>query len=380
MKKDMELISMCGEIMIYGAKSIALGVCCAVRELFPEKRILGFLVSSRENNPEKLYGLPVMSICDYSRQYSDDRDEHYSKDKITVLIGTPEMLHGEIIRTLESFGFSRYICIDWELEELLMERYYSKNSKFPSLHLLESPPEREDHVQNRLCVFQVKSHKDIFVKGTDRKRAWLHTIHAGAAQGSDGRAEYFDNTGDHISAKNSNYCELTALYWIWKNVLDKEEAACEYYGMFQYRRLLNIEEEDIKRIARHQADVILPFPTMHEPDIREHHERYIAEEDWDAMVTALYEKEPEYAEDFQGILNQPYLYNYNILIAKKSILRDYCAWLFPILERTEELSRPRGWERSDRYIGYMGENLLTLYFMRHKEEFRIVHTGRIMLV
>ena len=76
---------------------------------------------------------------------------------------------------------------------------------------------------------------------------------------------------------------------------------------------------------------------------------------------------------------QPYLYNYNILIATVEVLRTYCAWLFPILSRTEELSMPHGWERADRYIGYLGENLLTLYFMYHQKDLNIVHTGHIML-
>lgn len=33
-----------------------------------------------------------------------------------------------------------------------------------------------------------------------------------------------DNTGDNISLRNSNYCELTGLYWAWKNL------KCDYIG------------------------------------------------------------------------------------------------------------------------------------------------------
>lgn len=39
-----------------------------------------------------------------------------------------------------------------------------------------------------------------------------------------------DDTGDNISEKNPYYCELTGLYWAWKN-LD-----AEYIGLVHYRR------------------------------------------------------------------------------------------------------------------------------------------------
>ena len=88
---------------------------------------------------------------------------------------------------------------------------------------------------------------------------------------------------------------------------------------------------------------------------------------------------PAYAKRFDEIFSQPYFYNYNILLAKKRVFADYCAWLFPVLDRAEELSEPAGACRSDRYTGYMSESLTTLYFLYHETDLNIAHTGRLLL-
>lgn len=230
-------------------------------------------------------------------------------------------------------------------------------------------------------VFMTKFYKDKPLKNIKELPAWLVPVQAGAALTKERVADVLDCKGENISCKNPNYCELTVLYWIWKNCLCKEmNKEIQYYGLFHYRRWLDIGNAELSYILNHDIDVILPYPTIHEPDIKEHHMRYIKETDWEAVLQALKELSPEYYAAYDVIFSQEYLYNYNILIAKAEILKSYCEWLFPILERVEELSVPRGDERADRYIGYIGENLLTLYFMNNRQRFNIVHTGRIMLV
>ena len=45
-------------------------------------------------------------------------------------------------------------------------------------------------------------------------------IHCGKAISNVDLGIQGDDTGDNISAKNPYYCELTAIYWAWKNLQD----------------------------------------------------------------------------------------------------------------------------------------------------------------
>lgn len=112
------------KLAIFGAKSIALGTCLAVRELYKEFTIIGFLVSSREGNPDTLAGLPVYELADFTQ-----------KD-VCVLVATPEDVQRQIVQSLEAHGFHNHICVDSVKESDLMERYYTKIQAFQSLHTL----------------------------------------------------------------------------------------------------------------------------------------------------------------------------------------------------------------------------------------------------
>ena len=62
-------------------------------------------------------------------------------------------------------------------------------------------------------------------------QAGYSPLHVGKSRHTQKLSEYVgDDTGDNISDKNPFFCELTGLYWLWKNT------DSEYVGMVHYRR------------------------------------------------------------------------------------------------------------------------------------------------
>lgn len=355
------------DLIIYGAQGMALGAYEAIHNLYPVRKIRCFLVTEKRHNPESLAGLPVMELEAFSESLSEEE-----KRNIEILIATPENMMPMIEKKLEASGLGCHVRLTSRRWAKLQSYHCTCGREYMPLQALPVGYNRAN-----MHVFMAKYYKDKLLTDGYEKPEWITPIQVGAALCKERVANILDCDGDNISVKNGNYSELTALYWIWKNRLQYPAAneKYEYYGLSHYRRILELTEDDVLRLVDNEVDVVLPYPMPYEPDMEEHHKRYLKQEDWNAVRKAILEMTPEYAKDFSKILKQKYFYNYNMVLAKKDVLEEYCNWLFPVLERVEELSSPKGEERADRYVGYIGESLLTLYFMYQKGKLNIMHTG-----
>ena len=356
------------QLAIFGAQGYALGAYEALKTLYPKRVIPCFMVSTMGNNAPVLGDVSVREIADVSAEMCKEE-----KDNLEVIIATPENVQPDIEETLENYGFRHYSRLDSDRWGELMKMFHIKLDRFLPLSALPV-----GYNKPFIRIYMAKSDKDRPLKNPPSLPDYVYPLQVGVERSALRIADLGDNKGDNISNKNGNYSELSGLYWIWKNKLCSsgipEGDERQYFGLAQYRRMLVFSEDDLLRLPDNEVDVVLPYTMPYERNTHAHHERYLAEVDWTALLTALEELQPEYAEYFPEVLEQQYLYNYNVILAKKQVLKEYCEWLFPILERTEELSVPKGEDREDRYIGYMGETLETLYYIKNRERLNIVHT------
>lgn len=352
------------KLAIYGAQGIALGAYKAIREIFPCKQILCFIVTEIGGNPSELEGIPVMELKEFA-----DKMPQENPDNIEVLIATPESVMEDIEESLEQAGIHNHVRLDSRRWAEMVYNAFIRTGKYLPLSAYTVGCRRAG-----LHIFKAVHIKDRPLKMIPQDSEYISTLQVGSADSLDMGADFKDDTGDNISRKNGNYSELTGLYWIWKNQVCVRNDD-DYYGLVHYRRLLDLSDDGILRLKSNDIDAVLPYPMPYAPDIEAHHRRYISDDEWAAVRKALREIHPQYAEVFDDILQQEYLYNYNIILARRKVLDEYCEWLFPILFRIEKINDPKGRKKPNRFIGYVGESLETLYFMYHREDLRIAHTG-----
>ncbi len=180
-----------------------------------------------------------------------------------------------------------------------------------------------------------------------------------------------DDAGENISEKNVSFCELTGLYWAWKN-LDAEAAGLCHYRRYPGRPGLRLpargEEkrfltrEDAERLLS-KYDLILPKKRHYWIETREsqyahaHHA-----EDLRCVEGILAERYPEYLPAWKHMLSTRSGHICNMFVMPRRLFDPYCAWLFEILFEAERRLDISGYSAQDRRVfGFLGERLLDVW-------------------
>ena len=208
----------------------------------------------------------------------------------------------------------------------------------------------------------------------------------------------YDDVGDNISGKNRSYCELTAQYWAWKNV------EADYYGFFHYRRYLypsnntrrpyHIEREPtvgkldklgygaFEELIREYSIIAPVGENMYVP-VREHYANapFHHGKDLESVEQIICERHPEMTGALEAHLSDTVCYFGNIYIMRKDIFRDYCAWLFPILDEFDRQTDMSEYSPQERRVdGYLAERLFGVYLTFRRSELKVLELPRVFFL
>ena len=145
-----------------------------------------------------------------------------------------------------------------------------------------------------------------------------------------------DNTGDNIC-----YCELTGLYWAWKN-LD-----ADYIGLAHYRRHFSLHRKrdpfdgvlkysELEPLLRNKRVIIPTKRRYYIESLYNHykHTHYISQLDETRRI--IEEKYPDYLPSFDRVVRRTWGHMFNMMIMERGLVDDYCRWLFDILFELEK--------------------------------------------
>ena len=204
-------------------------------------------------------------------------------------------------------------------------------------------------------------------------------LHVGA-KGKDKIGYKTDDVGDNISLKNPYFCELTGLYWAWKNLNAK------YIGLAHYRRhfasnllnkkdifnsVLTIKETDN---IFDNVDIIVPKKRKYYiENLYSHYANTLYVEPLDITGDIINEKYPEYKKEFDKLKTRTSAHMFNMFIMKKDKLDEYCTWLFDILFELEKRVDNSTYDSFHaRFYGRVSELLLDVWLNTKRYNYKEV--------
>ena len=221
---------------------------------------------------------------------------------------------------------------------------------------------------------------DIKILVATHKKYWMPEdevylpLHVGA-EGKTDLGYTKDNTGDNISVKNPNYCELTGLYWAWKNL------SADYIGFVHYRRYFTCKEirnielkkkqilslEEWKRLLSNNPVVVPDKRKYYIETNRSHYNHAHPSIGLDETERIINEKCPEYSSAFTTVMDRTWAHMFNMFVMRRDLFQEYCQWLFGILfELEERLDISEFDAYNSRVFGFVSERLLDVWLEKNR--------------
>lgn len=403
----------CMILYIYGAGMIGRRALREMQQIGANVR--AFIVTDKEEMESIVEGIPVYSI-----------DEVVVEENSCIVLAVAEKTMVELetaLREKGNFRYCRYtydnaLCLrrkyvaDRLPADYFFDRQYAvetgycgigRNAQAPlgtyhfrilldqniyrmeSIDLLEDferfygtyrfLPQRKtgDVAKNTYRIAMACCHKDKEIL-PDRLPWYVTPIQGGKALTDRKVCDVTDDTGDHISSRNGNYCECSVLYWIWKNGWEKETA---YVGLCHYRRKMAITEEQMEILDASGIDLVLTSPTF-VTDIRGHFAECTQRaQDWEILREGIVRVRPEYRDSFAQYESQHMICQCNMFLMRRRLFEEYCDFLFPVLAYVENYYLARE-ERNDRYLGYLAENLLSVFAIKNKGRLNVAYADMLL--
>lgn len=198
-----------------------------------------------------------------------------------------------------------------------------------------------------------------------------------------------DNEGINISEKNPYYCELTAMYWAWKNL-----KGTDIIGLCHYRRYLDfhnqcrpvfasttftakelgsldlsLDEASVEQVR--EGAVIVAKPEVMNCTLKQNYCEYHVSEDLEILKSILIQMHGDkYLQAYETVVERGcQLSPYNMFVMRWEDFDAYCAWLFSILEKVEEATKIDTYNTFQKRIyGFMAERLFNVWLCEEKKQ------------
>lgn len=254
----------------------------------------------------------------------------------------------------------------------------------------------------------VAYHKESYIMDSP----YLIPIHAGRTLSAKELNMQGDDQGDSISWKNPWYCEMTVLYWLWKNT------TADYKGLMHYRRSFTVKKsfvlfrilmrlkffirrltsiwkpydsvgikkqygcksaeqfsrdirfftDNLETLLKDGTNIIAPHPGRFYMSIRRTLCWEVGGICLDLMDDIVKEYYPDFFPYYDAAMNSLWFYNCNMSVMDNDTFNDYCSIVFSILKKHEEEMVDRGYlldvskeKAYSRYSGYLAEMLTNAY-------------------